>query len=94
MPQAILPLFPANGTQINNVLAFQKKDGHVYYFHGALPIFSHPESDMSSFRLITSQLVVNGVCKQAEIVKAFGVSPISVKRYVKLYRQEGAKGFF
>lgn len=59
-----------------------------------MPIFSHAEDDFASFRMVTSQLYINGNCKQSEIVKAFGVSPISVKRYVKKYREEGPKSFF
>lgn len=94
MPQMLLPLFPAEATTINELLGFCRKDDFVYYFNGMMPIFSHHESDLKSFRLITSQLVVNGVASQSEIVRAFGVSKISVKRYVKLYREEGSGGFF
>ncbi|NCU31566.1 MAG: helix-turn-helix domain-containing protein [Candidatus Moranbacteria bacterium] len=39
-------------------------------------------------------MVVNGNATQTEIVRAFGVSSISVKRWVKKYRTEGARGFF
>lgn len=94
MPQMLLPLFPAETTSINELLGFCCKDDFVYYFNGMMPIFSHQLSDLKSFRLITSQLVVNGVATQSEIVRAFGVSKISVKRYVKLYREEGSGGFF
>ena len=72
----------------------QKKNGIVYYFNGAMPVFQHPENDYSSFRLFTSQLVVNGNVTQMEIVRAFNVSAISVKRWVKKYRKNGAEGFF
>ena len=44
--------------------------------------------------MITSQFYVNGSAKQAEICRAFGVTPISVKRNVKLYRRKGVAGFF
>jgi transposase len=94
MPQMLLPMFPGEATSINPLLGFCRKDGMVYYFNGMMPIFSHAVSDLNSFRLITSQLVVNEVATQKDIVDAFGVSPISVKRYVKIYRQEGAGGFF
>jgi transposase len=94
MPQMLLPIFPAESTSINGLLGFCRKDEMVYYFNGMMPIFSHDVSDLKSFRLITSQLVVNGVASQSEIVRAFGVSKISVKRYVKTYREEGAGGFF
>jgi len=94
MPQMLLPLFPAEATSINDVLGFCLRGETVFYFNGQMPIFSHHKSDMKSFRLISSQLVVNEVVKQSEIVRAFGVSVISVKRYVKRYREEGAEGFF
>jgi transposase-like protein len=94
MPQMLLPIFPSDATEINALLGFCRRDDFVYYFNGQMPIFSHHISDIKSFRLICSQLVVNGVATQSEIIKAFGISKISMKRYVKLYRKEGAVGFF
>jgi hypothetical protein len=94
MPQTRLPFFPDDIELINNYIGVQKKNGIVYYFNGAMPVYQHPENDYSSFRLFTSQLVVNGNAKQVEIVKAFNVSPISVKRWVKKYREEGSESFF
>ena len=94
MPQTQLPLFHEDITLINSLVGFQKRNNIVYYFNGSMPIYQHPEDDIKSFRLFTSQLIVNGNAKQVEIVKAFGVSPISVQRCVKRYREEGAQGFF
>lgn len=94
MPQTLLPIFPAEATPINNVVSFARRDGMVYYFHGCQPVFSHAEQDLKSFRMFTSQLAVNGTCKQAEMVRAFGISTISMKRYVKKYRQGGAAVFY
>ena len=94
MPQMQLPFFPAGLTLINRQVGFEKKEGSVYYFHGHLPVFSHAEDDIDSFRLFISQLVVGGNVKQIEIVKAFGVSAISVKRSVKRLREQGPQGFF
>lgn len=94
MPQTQLPFFPEDIELINNYVGVQKKSGIVYYFHGCMPIFQHPENDYSSFRLFTSQLVVNGNATQMEIVRAFNVSVISVKRWVKKYRKKGSEGFF
>ena len=94
MPQTLLPIFSEDVTQINEILAFAKRRGQVYYFHAGLPVFSHDEHDLRSFRMFTSQLVVNGNCKQADIVRAFGISAISMKRYVKKYRKGGTAAFF
>ena len=94
MPQMQLPIFPPGLTFINRQIGFEKKEGRIYYFHGLLPVFSHDKDDLESFRFITSQLIVGGNVKQVEIVKAFGVSSISVKRSVKRLREQGAQGFF
>lgn len=94
MPQILLPFFPEDITLINAHIGFQKQSGIVYYFVGIMPVYQHPEDDVKSFRFFTSQIVVNGNATQAEIVKAFGVSTISVKRWVKKYHKEGSKGFF
>ena len=94
MPQLQLPIFPAGVTEINNELAVQNRDGTVWYFHGHLPLFHHAEDDVQSFRLVTSEMIDSGTAKQQEIVKAFGVPIITVKRYAKLYRDHGTKGFF
>ncbi len=94
MPQMLLPVFPPGTTRINDLIGFEAKDGIVYYFHGILPVFSHDEADLNSFRFITSQLVVGGNVKQIEISKAFGIPYISVKRNVALLRKEGSHAFF
>jgi transposase-like protein len=94
MPQPLLPMFPADVTEINDVVSFAKREGTVYYFNGPMPVFSHAESDRASCRMFTSQMVINGNCTQAQLVRAFGISVISMKRYVKQYRQSGAAGFF
>ncbi|MBI5753754.1 helix-turn-helix domain-containing protein [Candidatus Peregrinibacteria bacterium] len=94
MPQMQLPFFPVGLTLINRQVGFEKKEGRVYYFHGHLPVFSHAEDDVDSFRFIISQLVLGGNVRQIEIVKAFGVAAISVKRSVKRLREQGIQGFY
>ncbi len=94
MGQLQLPLFPDGTTEINTHLAFCCKDNQITYFYGHLPVFHHAVDDLRTFRLITSQLYVNGNATQSEICRAFGVSTISVKRSVKLYREKGSCGFY
>ena len=94
MAQLQLPVFPAGVTQLSCDLGVICRDGRVSYFYGTLPVFTHAEKDVKSFRLFTSQLYVEGKVKQADLVRAFGVSAISVKRAVKLYEKEGAGGFW
>ena len=92
--QTLLPIFPSESTQINGILSFVKREGTIWYFHGCMPMFSHGEKDYRSFNMYTSQLVVVGQCKQVDIIKAFGVSAISVKRHVKKFREGGPGAFF
>jgi transposase len=94
MPQLQLPIFPAGVTEINSRIAVQKDASTVYYLYGHLPVFQHEETDVRSFRMFTSQMIAAGSVKPREIVQAFGVPMITVKRYVKLYREQGTRGFY
>ena len=87
-------MFPSDVTEINPLVSFAKREGTVYYFNGPMPVFSHGEQDWASFRMFTSQLVVNGNGTQMEMVRAFGISAVSMKRYVKQYREKGIASFF
>lgn len=94
-PQTFIPIFATGTVEINPDLAYQKEDGRVYYFNGhAMPVFSHAENDVKSFKMIVSQFCVNGNATQAEIIRAFGIPSITMKRSVKIFRMEGAGGFF
>src|SRR6266567_4918466 len=94
MPQLQLPIFPAGVTEINSQIAVQKDASTIWYMHGHLPVFQHAEGDVRSFRMFTSQMIAGGTVKPKEIVKTFGVPMITVKRYLKLYRDHGSKGFY
>ena len=94
MPQVQLPIFPRGVTPITPEVAFQCEEGKVYYFNGHLPVFVHDKDDLATFRLFSSQLVINGNASQAQIARAFGVPLVTVKRYVKLYREGGTAAFF
>src|ERR1035437_7136417 len=78
MPQLQLPMFPAGVTEINSQIAVQKEAGRGFYLHAHLPVFQHEEQDVRSFRMFTSQMIAGG----------------TVKRYVKVYRDHGSKGFY
>lgn len=94
MAQLQLPVFPAGTTEITPQLAFDSQDGTVTYLNGQLPVFQHGVGDLATFRLFTSQLVINGTASQAEIARAFHVPTKTVKRYVKRLREGGSKSFF
>jgi transposase len=94
MPQVQLPVFPVGSQDINSDLAFERRDDQITYFNGHLPVFTHAAGDLPSFRLFTTQLIVNGTASQGEIATAFGVPLTTIKRYVKKYRQGGSSAIF
>ena len=94
MPQMQLPLIPSGTKSINNIWSVDNMGERWTYFQGVAPVFAHDTKCLPSFRMFTAQLVCNGCCKQAEIVRAFGVSKSSVGRAVKKYREGGIAAFF
>ena len=94
MPQLPLPVFPAGLAPLSEDIGFRCEDGKVVYFYWHLPVFQHAKEDLKSFRLFTSQLIDSGTVRQADIVKAFEVPLATVKRYMRVYREQGAEGFF
>jgi hypothetical protein len=94
MPQVQLPLFPSGTKAINEVLAYERREDQVVYYNGHLPVFTHRTDDLGSFRLFTTQLIVNGTATQEQIVRAFGVPLTTVKRSCRRYRDRGPAAFF
>ena len=94
MPKPSLPVLPEGLSQITDYISVQNMDEQWIYFFGISPVFVHPADDVSSFRMYTSQLYCEGHCKQADIVRVFGVCSSSVKRGVKRYREGGTRAFF
>ncbi len=89
-----MPLFPSGTTLINEALAYERREDQVVYSNGHLPVFTHEAKDLASFRLFTTQLIVNGTATQGQIVRAFGVPLTTVKRGCRAYRERGAAAFF
>jgi hypothetical protein len=94
MPQAQMPFFPQGVIHINPMLAFSMENGRVAYITAGMQLYTHEENDRTSFLMISAQFCANGMAKQAEIAHAFGVPSLAIKRAVKLYREEGVRGFF
>jgi len=94
MPQMQLPVFYEGVNPITNDVGYEKREDTVVYYCGTMPVFSHAIDDMDSFRMIVSQLYVNGTVRQANLTRAFQIQPLALKRWVKRYRANGARAFF
>ena len=89
-----LPIFSEGVNPITNDVGYQKKENLVVYYCGTMPVFSHEVDDLDSFRMIVSQLYVNGTVCQANLIRAFQIKPLALKRWVKRYRADGPRAFF
>jgi hypothetical protein len=94
MPQLQLPIFHEGTHLITPNLGYQREGREVVYVYGLMPVFNHTIDDVASFQMIVSQFYVNGAAKQVDLVKAFGINPLSLKRWVKKYREGGARAFY
>ena len=79
---------------ITPTLGVRELEGSVYYLHSGMPIFSHEQNDLQKFRYITSNLLVQGLCKNVDIVRTFHVSTDSVRRWKKRLIEQGEASFF
>jgi hypothetical protein len=89
-----LPLIADGATRISDSISVVRENDQWIYFCGVQPVFHHTESDRRAFRMFTAQLICQGACRQADIVRAFGVSKNSVIRSVNRYRAGGVGAFY
>ena len=94
MPQLQLPIFCEGVHLITANLGYQREGDEIVYLHGMMPVFLHRCDDMGSFKMIVSQFYINGNARQSELVRAFSIQPLALKRWVKRYRADGPKAFF
>ena len=94
MGQLLLPIFPIDTRMITMTLGVREQNETVYYLHSGMPIFSHESGDLTKFRYITSNLIVQGLCTNQDIIDAFHVSADSVRRWKRKLLEEGEDAFF
>jgi hypothetical protein len=87
-------MIPQGATVISNLLTVYQDEKNWTYFYADQPIYVHTSDDRRMFRFITSQLIESGGCRQADIIRVFGVSKSSVILGVKQLRDKGSESFF
>jgi hypothetical protein len=92
--QLLLPIFPPDAKMINDVIGVQERDGIVQYLISGMPMYTHSTEDLQAFRFITSNFIHNGLCKNVDIERTFGVSEDSVRRALHKLETQGETGFF
>ena len=92
--QLQLPLYPIETKLISSCLGVYKKEGIVQYIANGLPVFSHLEGDIQSFRYITSNFILQGLCRQSDVSACFCIPIDSIKRNLKKLSELGESAFF
>ena len=83
MGQLLLPLFPSDTRLLTPYIGVREYEGYVHYLLNGIPIYSHSKTDQLRFRYITSHLLLQGLCKNRDIVDLFHVSEGSIRYWVK-----------
>jgi hypothetical protein len=81
-------------TLINSYVGVYERDGLVQYPINGLPFYSYANDDRDAFRYITSNFIHQGLCRNVDVERAFGVSEDSVTRALKKFETKGEAGFF
>jgi len=90
----LLLLVPRGSTNINGLVSVCRDAESWTYFLGTYLIYSHRKADPRMFRLIWSQLIDSGVCRQVDVIRTFGVSKSSFVRSLNKLRSRGPEAFF
>ncbi len=94
MPQLQLPIFREGVVEIRDGLGCKREGDMVVYSYWTMPVAQHNVDDLASFKMFVAQFCEQGQARQMDIVRTFGVTKISVGRWVKTYREKGPRGFF
>ncbi len=94
MPQLQLPIFREGVVEVRNGLGYKREGDMVVYYNGTMPVAQHRVDDIDSFKMYVAQFCDQGQARQADIIRTFGVTKISVGRWVKRFREKGPRGFF
>lgn len=90
----LLPIIPHGASEIAGSLSVVFENERWIYFHGGLPVFSHMASDIRAFKMISSMFINDGICRNKDIQRVFGVSKRSIIRNCKKYREKGTDAFY
>lgn len=92
--QLKLPLFSRETKLFNASFGVLRVNKTVFYLHCGQPVGMHDQEDHNSFRHKIARFIESGLCTQSEVVATLHVSPDSIRRCCKQYRQDGEAAFF
>lgn len=91
-PSLPLPLGHPEAVPIGPKFSMESRNGTTTYFLYLEPIYEHADNDRFARRLIAVQLAQRPGLTQAAVARALDVSPVTVNRWMQIYRESGAAG--
>lgn len=92
--QLSLSVSPANAIPISNSFSMKEFDGVLYYFNNLVPFDFHDSDDYSAQQIRIAKLFISGGATQRQLQCAFGKSRSTVQRIVRIFNEEGERGFY
>lgn len=92
--QLILPLIPFGATKITDILSCVRENGNINYYVCMIRIGSHKEEDEQGFKHKICELISNGTCRNRDIQRSLGIPSTNLKRWLRMYVENGAEGFY
>ena len=89
-----LPMQPADATPLSDCLSVRTHEGITTWYCYLQPICAHAADDRQAGRRAAAQFVVLGLAQVSRMAEALGVNRKVISRAVRLYRDEGDRGFF
>ena len=94
MYQAILPLIPEGASRINDFVSVYRGEKSWTYFSYDQPVYRHDAGDRIGFYLVACQMINAGLCRECEILDAFGVPKRTLDNWLEKHRTVGISAFF
>ena len=94
MYQSILPLVPEGASRINDFVSVYRSEKSWTYFSYDQPVYSHDTGNRIGFYLVACQMIDAGLCRECEILDAFGVPKRTLDNWLEKFRMVGIGAFF
>lgn len=89
-----IPIYPVGSKNISACLAVNVRGETIEYIANGLNVFSHHKEDYNQFRFVTCNFIEQGLCRQVDVQRCFGISESNVKKYLTKYRTHGPSIFY
>ncbi len=84
---------PLEKTNLGKFLYIKLIEDEIFYFVKNEIIFSHQISDINVFKQFICQIYLVGLVKQTDLSKLFEIKSITVKRWIRKYKETSTKIF-